>query len=241
WNNSDVTVSFTCADALSAVASCAGPTTLSSDGAAQSVTGTASDNAGNTASATVSGINIGKTQPVISATAKTADDASYTSGTWTNQTVTVHFDCADAGSGIAGSCPSEVTESAEGTYDVSGSVSDIAGNSSASQHISVRIDKTPPTITATATTADGASYTSGSWTRQTVTVHFACADAGGSGLAGACPGDVSKSADGSYDVFATVSDVAGNSASSAHLDVRVDKTPPTITGAASPAANAAGW
>src|SRR5205085_11277286 len=85
WNNSDVTVSFTCADALSAVASCAGPTTLSSDGAAQSVTGTASDNAGNTASATVSGINIDKTPPVITATAKTADGASYTSGTWTNQ------------------------------------------------------------------------------------------------------------------------------------------------------------
>src|SRR5207248_2943487 len=133
WNNTDVTVSFVCSDTLSGVASCAGPTTLSSDGAAQSVTGTASDNAGNTASATVTGINI---------------------------------------------------------------------------------DKTPPTITATATTADGASYPSGSWTRQTVTVHFACADAGGSGLAGACPADVSKGADGSYDVFATVSDVAGNSASS---------------------------
>src|SRR5437763_2202439 len=81
WNNSDVTVSFTCADALSAVASCAGPTILTSDGAAQSVTGTASDNAGNTASATVSGINIDKSPPPISAPPSTADGACYSSGT----------------------------------------------------------------------------------------------------------------------------------------------------------------
>jgi hypothetical protein len=65
WNNSDVTVSFTCNDNLSGVASCGPNQTLSSDGAGQSATGNVTDNAGNTASATVSGLNIDKTAPVF--------------------------------------------------------------------------------------------------------------------------------------------------------------------------------
>ena len=63
WNNTDVTVSYTCTDATSNVASCGLNETLSSEGANQSSTGTATDNAGNSASATVSGINIDKTAP----------------------------------------------------------------------------------------------------------------------------------------------------------------------------------
>src|SRR6185503_18037792 len=41
------------------------------------------------------------TPPTITATAKKADNTPYTAGTWTNQTVTVHFTCSDAGSGLA--------------------------------------------------------------------------------------------------------------------------------------------
>ena len=41
WNNSNVTVSFTCADNLSGIASCGPSETLSSEGAGQSSTGTA--------------------------------------------------------------------------------------------------------------------------------------------------------------------------------------------------------
>jgi hypothetical protein len=65
WNNTAVTVSFTCGDNLSGVASCGPNQTLTGDGAGQSVTGTAVDNAGNSASATVSGINIDKTPPTF--------------------------------------------------------------------------------------------------------------------------------------------------------------------------------
>ena len=39
WNNTSVTVSFTCSDALSGVKSCSGPTTLSSQGANQTAPG----------------------------------------------------------------------------------------------------------------------------------------------------------------------------------------------------------
>src|SRR5215471_21578580 len=53
WNNTNVTVTFTCSDATSGVASCPPPQTLTNDGANQQVSGTASDKAGNTASTSV--------------------------------------------------------------------------------------------------------------------------------------------------------------------------------------------
>jgi hypothetical protein len=68
WNNTDVTVSFACADALSGLAqgSPPTPTVLTSEGANQQVSGSCQDLAGNLASATVSGINIDRTPPVLS-------------------------------------------------------------------------------------------------------------------------------------------------------------------------------
>jgi hypothetical protein len=79
WNNTDVDVSFTCGDALSGVASCGPNQTLTSDGADQSVLGTAKDNAGNTADDTVSDIDIDKTAPVVSVTG-VSNGATYTLG-----------------------------------------------------------------------------------------------------------------------------------------------------------------
>jgi hypothetical protein len=79
WNKANVAVSFNCADALSEIASCLGNTTLSSEGAGQSATGTATDNAGNSANATVSGINIDKTNPNVSITG-VSNGATYTLG-----------------------------------------------------------------------------------------------------------------------------------------------------------------
>lgn len=68
WNNTNVTVSFACADALSGLALGNPPaaTVLSSEGKNQQVSGTCLDLAGNSASATASGINIDKTPPALS-------------------------------------------------------------------------------------------------------------------------------------------------------------------------------
>lgn len=63
WFNTDVVIIFDCHDADSGIASCSNPISLSTDGANQSVTGIAMDNAGNTNMATLSGINIDKTKP----------------------------------------------------------------------------------------------------------------------------------------------------------------------------------
>jgi hypothetical protein len=68
WNNTNVTVSFACVDAVSGLApgSPPGNTVISGEGINQSVSGACQDLAGNTASATLSGINIDKTAPTIS-------------------------------------------------------------------------------------------------------------------------------------------------------------------------------
>src|SRR5204863_4219170 len=64
WNNTDVTVDFNGADALSGIASVTGPVTVSTEGANQIVTGTAIDLAGNTTSTSVS-VSIDKTAPEL--------------------------------------------------------------------------------------------------------------------------------------------------------------------------------
>src|SRR5262249_27831900 len=76
WNNTNVTVSFSCADTGSVQSGLATNTvagqTLSAEGAGQSVTNTGScvDKAGNVADlVTISGINIDKTPPVITVSA----------------------------------------------------------------------------------------------------------------------------------------------------------------------------
>src|SRR3989449_7054643 len=65
WNNSDVTVKWDCADALSAPASAQVSDTKSSDGAGQTANGTCADKAGNTKSASLGGISIDRVAPSI--------------------------------------------------------------------------------------------------------------------------------------------------------------------------------
>ncbi|MFN8062426.1 MAG: chitobiase/beta-hexosaminidase C-terminal domain-containing protein [Vicinamibacterales bacterium] len=68
---------------------------------------------------------------------------------WNNTPVTVSFRCRDTQSGVA-SCPSPLTLTQETAGQaVSGSTTDVAGNS-ASTSITVKIDMTPPVISTTA-------------------------------------------------------------------------------------------
>ncbi|MBI3448977.1 MAG: thrombospondin type 3 repeat-containing protein [Acidobacteria bacterium] len=72
WNNSDVTISYTCADALSGLASCDAPVIVGAEGQGQSATGNATDVAGNVAQVSVSGINIDRTPPSVTCTVSPA-------------------------------------------------------------------------------------------------------------------------------------------------------------------------
>jgi hypothetical protein len=239
WNNTDVVVSFSCSDGLSGIKSCSGPTTKSANGANQSVTGTAVDNADNSSSATVSNINIDKTAPSLSGAPTTSPNGAG----WYNDDVVIHWTAADALSGIDGSAPADSTISSEGSgLTATASVSDKAGNSTtATSTPAVKIDKTAPATNANATT---------SWTNTGQTVTLTANDAmsgvkatrysvdGGTTQTGAV---VSITSEGDHTLDFWSEDNAGNVESTKTVHVKVDQTPPTIHHTQSPDANANGW
>jgi uncharacterized protein YjbJ (UPF0337 family) len=232
WTNHDVTVSFSCTDELSGVASASGPRTLASEGANQSVTGTCTDIAGNVANTTVGGIDIDKTPPTITGARTPAANANG----WTNTDVTVTFSCSDTLSGVA-SVSQPTTLSTEGTdQSTTGTCTDRAGNSATATARGINIDKTPPAVTATRTPAANAN----GWNNTDVTVSFTCADSL-SGVASVSGPRTLNTEGANQAATGTCTDRAGNTADAAVSGINIDKTPPTITGARTPPANANGW
>ncbi|MEU7525085.1 PxKF domain-containing protein [Saccharothrix sp. NPDC042600] len=236
WTNQPVTVTFTCADPLSGVDTCAAPVVLDGEGADQSATGTATDKAGNTATTTHGGIDIDRTAPVTTATAP---------GTWTNTDVTVGLTAHDALSGVRETrytvnggpenTGTSVPFTAEGTHTLTYWSIDHAGNAETARTVTVDIDKTPPSITHTMTPDANAN----GWHAGTVTVAFTCADTG-SGVA-SCGPDRTVTAEGANQAAdGAATDHAGNSATDP-VRVNLDRTAPTISAEPATAPNAHGW
>ena len=160
WTNQNVNVTFTCTDTGgSTLTETSGNSTVkvTETAASTAANNTCVDRAGNTAEASSFGaINIDRTLPTITAAATVPDGENtvvYSSGTWTNKTVTVSYRCGDeGGSGLASSpgCPtSDLVSDSTGITGVnkSGSVSDNAGNQTTSNVINVKVDKVAPTVT----------------------------------------------------------------------------------------------
>jgi hypothetical protein len=139
WNNTDVTVSFSCADTGAVQSGIATNTvagkTLTTEGKNQSVTntGTCIDVAGNTADpATVSNINIDKTPPVVTITLPGTGEYVL------NQSITATWSATDALSGVDSPVSGSVSidTSSVGTKGTktftlpAGTAKDKAGNSS---------------------------------------------------------------------------------------------------------------
>jgi large repetitive protein len=172
-------------------------------------------------------VTVDKTAPVV-----TPGDVNDTA--WRNTPLSQAFTATDALSGLANAADASFTleasvESANASTPttVSRTVSDNAGNAT-TRSLAALIDLTAPTITATAT-VNGNPY-DGSWTNQDVTVTFSCSDALSGIATGACPAAVVVSSDTvatGQDVSASVSDLAGNSATSV-VNVKVDKTAPAL-------------
>lgn len=228
WNNTSVTVNFTCADSLSGVANCASPVSFTHEGSGQAATGSASDVAGNSSNTSAT-VNIDETPPTITVAVAPAPNAAG----WNNGNVTVTFNCADSLSGIA-ACAQQQSVTIEGTNQVTGTATDKAGNS-ASTSVNVNIDRTPPSVTPIISPSPNAA----GWNNTNVTITFTCNDTG-SGVA-LCPAPIQVNTEGANQVFSfTATDVAGNTATGS-VTLSIDKTPPVITPTAAPAANANGW
>jgi hypothetical protein len=203
WNNTDVALHWTCADALSGPVASSDSALVQDEAAGQSATGHCADNAGNTASDTVSNINIDKTAPtgVVATFARGADHNG-----WYNAAVLISATGTDALSGIA-DCDSALYSGPDSaTASASRSCTDKAGNS-AGDSVSFKFDDTNPTLSpsvspnpvvlnGSATAAAGAAdATSG-------------VDAANTGC-----GPVSTSSVGAHSVACNATDVAGNQAS----------------------------
>jgi uncharacterized protein len=123
WNNGPVTVHFACSDFF--LVSCSADTTLTADGAGQSVTGAATDSSKNSASLTVGGINIDRTAPTVTYTGN--------AGTYTvDQTIGITCSASDALSGLASNTCANIGGPAYaflGTNTYHASATDVAGNS----------------------------------------------------------------------------------------------------------------
>ena len=124
WHSGDVTIRFTCDDNTE-VASCSPDAVLTAEAAGQSATGTAIDTAGNTATATVSGINIDKTAPAV---AFVGNPGTYN----VTQTISITCTATDALSGIATQdCPTVSAPAytfSIGSHQLDATATDKAGN-----------------------------------------------------------------------------------------------------------------
>lgn len=239
WHTDDVTVTWTCTDALSGVAAQPADSSVGGEGANLSATASCTDRAGNTTTRTVDGVQIDRTAPVTG--------VSGVSNSWTNDTVTVTLAPVDGLSGVDETyyavdggdlrAGTSFALTDEGAHTVTYFSTDRAGNAEQQRTVLVRVDRTAPTITHLFTPL---SYTDGAWTNHDVTVSFACSDQGGSGVAG-CSAPVTVSAEGeAQQVVGTASDHAGSSATDTAV-VSIDKTAPTITAVAERTANHDGW
>jgi hypothetical protein len=230
WINGSVTVTLSATDNLSTVKNTeytvdGGATqtgtsfTLSSEGD-HTITFRSIDKAGNAEAVQSAKVRIDKTAPTIS---HAFTPLTYTDGSWTNTDVTVTFTCADqGGSGVAG-CSAPVTTSVEGSTAVNGIATDGAGNS-VTDTTNIRIDKTAPTISASATGTKNAA----GWYKEDVTVTYTANDEL-SGVSGT-PANTILGEGADQSASATVTDAAGNSSSAGVTGINVDKTAPALTG-----------
>ena len=240
WNQTDVRVGFTCADALSGIKSCTGggTVTVATEGADQRVPGTAVDNADNVNSAGVSGINIDKTAPALRGTPSQQPNAAG----WYRGDVTIAWTASDALSGLASSAPADSSVGGEGTgLTASASVDDRAGNRTTASSAAVRIDRTPPATSATA--PEG-------WSRGDVSVTLHPADAlsgvattsyqvdGGPVQTGTA---VAITGDGRHTLRFWSTDAAGNAEAATSVGVDIDATAPRIRHQLDRTANANNW
>src|SRR5215210_8431723 len=244
WYNDDVTVSFECSDALSGLDSSGCPAdVVLGEGANQSVTRTVTDAAGNTASDTVSDIDIDKTAPTVTPGAATTDP--NTAG-WYKNDVTVNFTASDGLSGLADPTKASFTQNTSGeglaVKADSGDVYDKAGNKASAQSAGFKIDKTPPTITASLNKTPAPS----GWFNGATgapTVSFQCADA----LSGvdSCSAAYTFANGADQSRTGTVVDVAGNtntdSVNNVDVDLDAPNAPTATTDPLNPVANSGGF
>jgi hypothetical protein len=142
WYDHAVAVSFSGSDSVSGVAGCTSATYSGPDSGSASVSGTCTDKAGNTGSASF-GLKYDATPPTV--TGETPDRAPDANGYY-NHKLTVTFAGSDATSGIASCDTPSYDKPNDATASVAGRCTDNAGNQSAPATFSFKYDSSPPKL-----------------------------------------------------------------------------------------------
>jgi hypothetical protein len=225
WNNTDVTVRFSCQDALSGVASCTptDPIQVTQEGQGQTIQAQAVDKAGNQAERTVT-VNLDKTKPQL-----TLGEPQGTLGSegWYRTDVVVPYTATDNLAGFSGGqrqLQGSARSSGEGSaVKVRVRVEDLAGNATEAEAGPFKVDQTPPTISASLNPQPNAQ----GWNNTDVTVRFECSDAL-SGLVSCTPQEERVTSEGERRIEGRAEDRAGNVRTTS-VTVRLDKTPPRVS------------
>jgi hypothetical protein len=204
WNNTDVTVTFTCSDRVG-VASSSDAAVVSTEGAGQSRIGTCTDAAGNTATVSSGEINIDKTAPAVTGTPSRQPNAHG----WYNGPFDVVWTGADPLSGVQ-SCTTATRYDGPDvrTSSLTGSCHDLAGNRGDAR-FDFRFDATAPEIAITQP-ADGARFL----LNQAAATIYDCADtiSGVTSCAGPTPSGAALNTriPGVHEIAVAAADAAGN-------------------------------
>lgn len=142
WYNAPVGITFRGTDGTSGIASCTSTTYGGPDSGAASLTGTCTDDAGNTSAPFPYGLKYDATPPDL--TGATPERPANPGG-WFNRPVRFDIQATDATSGIA-DCPSVIYGGPDsGTASFTAGCRDWAGNSS-SRVFGLKYDATPPAV-----------------------------------------------------------------------------------------------
>ncbi|WP_336921290.1 OmpL47-type beta-barrel domain-containing protein [Aquipuribacter sp. SD81] len=239
WYRGDVVVGWTASDPESGVVATPADTTITGEGRGLTSSATATNGVGlRTTAESSPAVDIDRTAPTTTVTG--ASDG------WTNGSVTLGLSASDALSGVATTTYSvdggetrtgtSVVLDTEGQHTVRYASTDKAGNTEAERSVTVRIDRTAPSIARSFTPGD---YADGSWTNGDVSVTFTCSDEGGSGLT-SCSAPVTLTAEGEHPVTGTAVDGAGNTGT-ATASVRIDRTAPVVSASLDREPNEADW
>jgi hypothetical protein len=223
WNTGNVTVTWSCTDALSGVVLANISQTISTEGANQSATGTCQDRADNSASNTQNGINIDRTAPVLNLPASFAVEATGPSGANVNYSASA-TDLLD-GAPSVNCIPASGSVFALGTTSVACTATDHAGNSSnGAFNITVQ-DTTGPALNLPANITEEATSASGA----TVNYSASATDVVNGPVAISClPASGSTFALGTTTVNCSASDAQNNTAYGNFTITVQDTTAPVI-------------
>lgn len=242
WYTSNVQVGWVVSDPQSAVAIVAGCGTQSFGTETTGLTSTCqASSAGGTSSDSFA-LKIDKTGP--SASLAVADGTPGLNGWYTSDATISTLGSDGISGGVSCSADQELTEDSVGTT-FQGSCTNAAGLTTQAAPLVVKRDATPPTLERNVTPAANGF----GWHKATlVSVTYSCDDET-SGIdpssipPDGCPDEDTRSAEGEHLVAGpSVRDKAGNLTSLSDIDVRIDRTPPTIVqGAITGTLGSNGW